>query len=100
MFHAVSPAYFSTMGIALLRGRFFTDADSDRAPGVAIVNRNMAQRYWPEEDPIGQAVLASRGIVVEISCDAGATYRRYGGPVRAAHDQCAIFLADVMAFLS
>ncbi len=41
-------------------------------------------------DPAG----ATRGIVVEISTDSGQSFRRYGGPVRIAHDQCAVVLAD------
>jgi len=62
VFHAVSPGYFPTMDIPLLRGRLLTEADSDDAAGVAIVNRSMVQRYWPNDDPIGKAILASRGI--------------------------------------
>jgi len=50
---AVSPAYFSALGIPLLRGRMFTDADDDKAPRVAIVNDTAARRRWGSEDPIG-----------------------------------------------
>jgi predicted permease len=38
----------------LVAGRDFTDADSKDAPPVAIVNRAMAERFWPKEDPIGK----------------------------------------------
>jgi putative ABC transport system permease protein len=46
--------YFHTMGIPLLRGRFFTDADRANAQLVAIVNRKLAQHYWPGQDPLGR----------------------------------------------
>lgn len=49
----VSPEYFQTMGIALLRGRDLAWTDSRQRP-VALVNRTAAQRLWPGEDPIGK----------------------------------------------
>jgi predicted permease len=52
--NAITPDYFETMGISLLRGRLFTTADSENAPYVAIVNEVMAKRFWPGEDPIGR----------------------------------------------
>ncbi len=61
MFHAVSSGYFPTMEIPLLRGRLLTDADSERAARVVVVNRQMADRYWPGEDPVGKAVVLSHG---------------------------------------
>lgn len=45
---------FQALGIRLLRGRVFTDADEADSPLVAIVNRKMAERYWPGQDPIGK----------------------------------------------
>ena len=46
--------YLPAMGIPLLRGRFFTDADKSGAQLVLIVNRKLAQHYWPNQDPIGK----------------------------------------------
>jgi len=46
--------YFAAAGIPLLRGRVFTEADTATAPLVAIVNRTLAERYWPGQDPIGK----------------------------------------------
>jgi predicted permease len=46
--------YFPAMGIPLMRGRFFTEADKAGAQLVLIVNRKLAQHYWPNQDPIGK----------------------------------------------
>jgi predicted permease len=53
-FNNVDSSYFQTMRVALLRGRAFTDFDSESAPLVAIVNQTMADRFWPKQDPIGK----------------------------------------------
>lgn len=58
---AVSPGYFRALGIKLLRGRMFTDADDDKAPRVAIVNDAAALRRWGAEDPIGQRFSFDNG---------------------------------------
>ena len=50
----ISPDYFTALGVPLLRGRFFTDADKGDAPRVLIINEAMARRYFPGEDPIGK----------------------------------------------
>jgi predicted permease len=42
------------LGIRLLRGRTFTEADNARSQLVALVNRQLAERYWPGQDPIGK----------------------------------------------
>ena len=58
-FFGVSPDYFSTMGIRIVRGRGFTERDDERAPTVAVINETMAANYWPSEDPIGKRVQLS-----------------------------------------
>ena len=55
-YHMATPGYFSAMGIPLLEGRFFTEADRKDVPQVLIVNRAMAERYWPHEDVIGKRI--------------------------------------------
>ncbi|MCI0388502.1 MAG: ABC transporter permease [Acidobacteria bacterium] len=54
-FHAVTPAYFSTLGIPLIRGRAFTTQDTAAAPKVAIINRALAA-LWPGGDAIGKQI--------------------------------------------
>jgi predicted permease len=46
--------YFGAMGISLLRGRTFTDADKSGAPLALIVSKKLADHYWPNQDPIGK----------------------------------------------
>jgi len=46
--------YFNVLGLGVARGRDFTGADRDRSVPVAIVNERMAERYWPNQDPIGR----------------------------------------------
>jgi putative ABC transport system permease protein len=50
----VTPGYFESMGVKLVRGRFMTEADDANAPLVAVINETMAKRYWPAEDAIGK----------------------------------------------
>jgi macrolide transport system ATP-binding/permease protein len=50
----VSPAYFGTLQIALRRGRVFTEADSEKAPKVAVINETMAKKLWPDTDAVGK----------------------------------------------
>lgn len=50
----VSGDFFQAMGIPLLRGRYFTDADNANSELVVIVNREFAKHYWPNQNPIGK----------------------------------------------
>jgi len=60
-FRQVTPGYFATLGIPVLRGRGFGPADRAGAPPVALVDWAMAERYWPGEDPVGRRVTAASG---------------------------------------
>jgi putative ABC transport system permease protein len=50
----VQPDYFRAVGVHVIKGREFTEADSDTAPKVAIVNETFANKIWPGQDPIGK----------------------------------------------
>jgi len=50
----ITPEYFQTVGIPLLRGRSFNDQDTGAAPRVAVISRALAQRYFGDQDPVGQ----------------------------------------------
>jgi putative ABC transport system permease protein len=50
----ISPDYFHALGVPLLQGRFFTDAD--RTTPVLIINQTMARKYFPNQDPIGKRI--------------------------------------------
>jgi putative ABC transport system permease protein len=58
--HVVSPGYTTALGITLLRGRTFTDADVDGAPLVALVNSTLAKKFFPDTDPIGKRFMFGR----------------------------------------
>jgi putative ABC transport system permease protein len=68
IYYLVSPGYFETMGIPLLKGRAFTDQDRSGAARVAIVSDLFVRRHYPNEDPIGQRIRIGRNsnIVREI----------------------------------
>jgi hypothetical protein len=48
----VSPGYFETLAIPMIRGRAFDRRDDAGAPRTVIVNQTMAERYWPNRDPV------------------------------------------------
>jgi predicted permease len=56
-YRAISPELFSAMGIPLLSGRHFKERDVGGAPGVVIINHAASQRFFPEENPIGQRIV-------------------------------------------
>jgi len=55
----ISRDFFSTVGSALLKGRFFSDRDNATAPLVVIINAEAAQRFFPGEDPIGKRIAVN-----------------------------------------
>ena len=53
-FNTVSPDYFETMGLHIIKGREFTKDDRDSSARVVIINAEMARRFWPGSDPLVQ----------------------------------------------
>lgn len=86
----VTPGYFRTMGIGLLRGRAF--AASERAP-VVVISETLARRHWPNEDPVGRRIRYGGGAdwftVVGVASDT-----RYGGPTHEPNPT--IYLPDAL----
>src|ERR1700678_1440925 len=54
LYNTISTDYFPTMGVSLLRGRNFTEADDESGQYVPIVSEAMAKQFWPDKDPIGR----------------------------------------------
>jgi len=53
-YRVVTPDYFRTMGIPLVRGRMFTGRDTEASTPVLLINEAAAKRFFPDEDPIGR----------------------------------------------
>jgi putative ABC transport system permease protein len=58
--YTVSPDYFQTMGIELIKGRLFTTEDTRDSPQVIVIDEALARRHFPNEDPIGKRLKQSR----------------------------------------
>jgi putative ABC transport system permease protein len=52
----VTPGYFDSLGVTLLKGRFITEADDQKAPPVAVVDEKFARRFWPDGNAVGKRV--------------------------------------------
>jgi predicted permease len=75
---AVSPGYFDTLGIRLVEGRDFSEADRPGAPMVAIVNQTMARQFWPGDSAVGHTIRnPATNIVYEI-VGVVADYKNHG----------------------
>ncbi len=60
-FRIVSPGYFKTLGIPMLRGRDFVNTDRGPTNAVAIINASFARHHWGDSDPMGQRVSTDEG---------------------------------------
>jgi predicted permease len=65
-YNVIAPGYFRTLGIPLLRGRDFLDADRQGSTPVAIVDETMAKALWPRRNPVGEHLTLASGEVREI----------------------------------
>ena len=67
MVNTATPNYFETMGIPFIKGRLFGNEDRPDTTPVAIINQTMAQRFWPNQDPLGKQVkLVQDGTTVTV----------------------------------
>jgi putative ABC transport system permease protein len=53
-FFSVTPGFFDAMGMRIVRGRTLANTDTASTPLVAVVNRTLAERYFPGQDPVGK----------------------------------------------
>jgi len=77
----VAPHYFQTMGIPILEGRDFSERDRAGTPQVGIISRQLAQRLWPDQSPVGKRIEcpswvgAARPPIEIVGVSADARYR-------------------------
>jgi putative ABC transport system permease protein len=74
----VTNDFQQTMGIALVRGRFFNEHDTADAPRVIVISKTTAERYWPGEDPLGKRMA--------FSADGYRTWCQVVGIVKGTHN--------------
>jgi predicted permease len=75
---SVGPDYFKAMGTTVLRGREFTARDAKGAPGVVIINEEMARRFWPDRDPVGASLTMGSEKVEIVGVVKNGKYRSLG----------------------
>jgi putative ABC transport system permease protein len=84
-YSVVTPDYFNTMQISLLKGRAFASADGPSVPPVVIINQELARQFWPNENPIGQKIHVSPdpdvdativGVVADVKVNSLINYHR------------------------
>ena len=76
---SVAPDYFKTMRIPILQGREFTDQDAATAPCVAIVNQDMAHKYWPKGDVVGARMQVGKQSCEVVGVNRSVIYRSAAG---------------------
>jgi predicted permease len=89
----VTPGYFEAMGIPLLSGRLFDESDDGTAGRVVVVDQKLAERFWPDADPIGKRVYEPGGAEDLIRPSEKVTWYRVVGVVGSIR-QRGLVLAD------
>jgi putative ABC transport system permease protein len=103
LFHLVTPDYFKTMRIPILKGRDFTDRDDTQTPLVAVINDTFARRAFPGEDPIGKRFTTpqTQGPITVIGVVGDAKHYTATEPARAqlyaAHYQVPLIFSSLVA---
>jgi len=102
-FHLITPDYFKTLRIPLLKGRDFTERDDLQAPLVAVINETFAHRAWPGEDPIGKrfTTLQTQGAITVVGVVGDTKHYVATEPalpqVYAAHYQVPLIFCSLVA---
>jgi predicted permease len=103
LFHIVTPDYFRTMRIPILKGRDFTDRDDLQAPLVAVINETFARREFGSDDPIGKRLTTPQtpGPITIVGVVGDAKHYSAAEPARpqlyAAHYQVPLIFCSVVA---
>lgn len=84
---AVTPGYFESMRIALLRGRYFTDADTSSSPPAVIVDEKLAHHFWPNSDPIGRRMYQPQSANDLMKVDKNTRWLNVVGVVRSVRSE-------------
>jgi predicted permease len=58
----VTPGYFETMGMSMVRGRAFDDRDTESSSPAVIIDEQLARRFWPDRDPVGRRMFQPQDI--------------------------------------
>ncbi|QSQ16803.1 ABC transporter permease [Myxococcus landrumensis] len=61
-YRPVSPGYFPSLGLRLVRGRLLADTDRADSQPVVVINEAAARKYWPGEDPVGKSIRVAYGV--------------------------------------
>ncbi len=77
-FNSVSPGYFATMGIPILKGRGLEARDNATGAKVLVINQHFADHFWPGQDPIGRIVHVSSADYTVIGLTSTGKYQRLG----------------------
>ena len=82
----VSTRYFETLGIPVMRGRVFTDADSAKSEHVCVINDGLAQKYFPGKNPVGEKLITGNartescsivGVIAQVKIEGPAEPSRF-----------------------
>jgi predicted permease len=79
----VTPGYFETMGIGLVKGRYFEERDDANAPAAVIVDERLARRFWPDRNPIGRRMYQPTNAKDILKVDEHTRWLRVAGVVRS-----------------
>jgi putative ABC transport system permease protein len=61
----ITPGYFKILGARLLKGRFFAENDNENSRPVIVINRSLALKYYPNEEPLGKYIEPARGLMLK-----------------------------------
>jgi predicted permease len=80
----ITPGYFDAMDVAIVRGRGFEDSDRPGNRDVIVINEALADRHWPDEDPVGREIVFSgrTSSIVGIAANTGVSGPSPGGAER------------------